>query len=99
MRLKVMEVLIMLKILNSFNHELQLKNIESIKNKVTELLNQLKGFKFVTTLVLEFKKIDDSTKYDNFIWTQKAKKIISESDIDDVFESIETKLYKPYKKF
>ena len=53
----------------------------------------------MTTLVLEFKKIDDSTKYDTFIWTQKAKKIISESDIDDVFESIETKLYKPYKKF
>ena len=34
-----------------------------------------------------------------FIWTQKAKKINGESDIDDVFESIETKLYKPYKKF
>ena len=74
MRLKVMEVYIMLKILNSFNHELQLKNIESIKNKLTELLNQLKGFKFVTTLVLEFKKIDDSTKYDTFYLNSKAKK-------------------------
>ena len=25
-----------------------------------------------------------------FIWTQKAKKIISESDIDDVFESYQS---------
>ena len=35
-------------ILNSFNPELQLKDTESaIKNKLTELFTQLKGFKFV----------------------------------------------------
>ena len=76
MRLKVMEVLIMLKILNYFNHELQLKSIESIKNNLTKLRTQLKGCKFVTTLVLEFKEIesDDSTKYDTFYLNSKGKK-------------------------
>ena len=40
-------------ILNSFNPELQLKDTESaIKSKLIELLSQLRGFKFVTTLVL-----------------------------------------------
>ena len=44
-------------ILNSFNPELPLKDTESpIKSKLPELLIQLKGFKFVTTLVLVFKK-------------------------------------------
>ena len=52
-------------ILNFFNPELQVKDTESaIKSKLIELLNQLKGFKFVTTLVLVFKKIEreDKTK-------------------------------------
>ena len=44
-------------ILNSFNPELQVKGSESaIKTKLIELLTQLKVFKFVTTLVLVFKK-------------------------------------------
>ena len=44
-------------ILNSFNSELQLKDIESaIKSKLIDLLNQLKGLKFFPTLVLVFKK-------------------------------------------
>ena len=47
-------------ILNYFNPELQLKDTESaIKSKLIELLTQLKGFKFVTTLVLVFKKIEN----------------------------------------
>ena len=56
------------------------------------MLNQLKGFKFVTTLVLVFKKIEseDKTKYDTFYSHSKAKTIINESDIDDVFELIYT---------
>ena len=46
-------------ILNSFNPEIQLKDTESaIKSKPIELLTQLKGFKFVITLVLVFKKIE-----------------------------------------
>ena len=43
---------------NSFNPKLQLKDTKStIKNQLIELLTQLKGFNFVTTLVLVFKKI------------------------------------------
>ena len=79
------------KILNSFKTELQLKNTESaIKSKLKELLTELRAFKFVATLVLEFKKIesDDKTKYDTFYSHSKAETIINESDIDDVFESI-----------
>ena len=52
-----------------FNSKLQLKDAESaIKSKLIELLTQLRGFKFVATLVLVFKKIDseDKTKYDSF---------------------------------
>ena len=49
----------------SFNPELQLKDIKTtIENKLKKLLAELRGFKFVTTLVLVFKKIksDDKTK-------------------------------------
>ena len=44
----------------------------------------------MTTLVLEFKKIenDDKTKYNILYSNSKAETIINESDIDDVFESI-----------
>ena len=78
---------------NSFNPELQLKYTESaIKSKLIELVIQLKGFKFVTALVLVFKKIEseDKTKYDNFYSGSNAEIIINESDIDDVFNSIYT---------
>ena len=44
------------KILNSFNPELQVKDIESsIKSKLIDLLPELKGFTFVKILVLVFK--------------------------------------------
>ena len=58
-----------------------------MKSKLTDLLTQLKGFRFVTTLVLVFKKIENEvkTKYDNFYSSLKAKLIINESDIDVVF--------------
>ena len=75
-------------ILNSFNSELQLKDTESaMKSKLIELLTQLKDFKFVTTLVLTFEKIESEgkTKYGNFYSSSKV-----ESDIDDVFQSIYT---------
>ena len=79
-------------ILNSFNPELQLKDAESvIKSNLIELLTHLKGFKFVKTLVLVFKKVksEDKTKYDNFYSISKAKVIINESEID-VLQSIYT---------
>ena len=45
------------KILNYFNPKLQLKDTEpAIRNKLIDLFSELRGFKFVTTLVLEFKK-------------------------------------------
>ena len=51
-------------ILNTFNPELQLKETESaIKSKLIELLTQLKGFKFVTTLVLMFRKTESEDKF------------------------------------
>ena len=66
-------------------------------------LTQLKGFKFVTTSILVFKKIEneDKTKYSTFYSHSKAETIINESDIDDAFKSIYLKLTKelrPSKK-
>ena len=78
-------------ILNFFNPELQLTDTESaIKNKLKKRLSELRGFKFVTTLALVFKKIEseEKAKFDNFYSNSKAEIIINESDIDDVFESI-----------
>ena len=77
--------------MNYFDPELQLKNTESgIENKLIYLLTELTGFKFVKTLVLEFKKIqsDDKTLYSAFYLNSKTEAIITESGIDDVFESI-----------
>ena len=52
-------------------------------------MTQLKGFKFVATLVLVFEKIEseDKTNYGNFYSSSKTETIINESDIDDVFQS------------
>ena len=80
-------------ILNSFNPEVQLKDTEAAtKRKLIKSLTHLKGFKFVTTLVLVFKKIEneDKTKYDNFCFSLKSETVINDSDIDDVFPSIYT---------
>ena len=85
-------------ILNSFNPEL--KDIESAaKNKLEKLLSELRGFKFVTSLVLAFKKIEseDKTKYDTFY--SKAEIIIDESDIDDLFESVYTTIISNLEKY
>ena len=79
---------------------MQLKDIQSaIKRTLIDLLTQLKGFKFVTTLVLVFKKIEreDKTKYDTFYSDAKAEIIINESDIDDVFNQSTLQLYEIYK--
>ena len=63
-------------ILNYFNPELQLKDTESaIKSKLIDLLLELRGSKFVTTLVLSFKKTEseDKRNYDTFIRTQNPQ--------------------------
>ena len=56
------------------------------------MLTQLRGFKFVTTIALVFKKTErkDKTKYDNSCSSSKAGIIINESDIENVFKSIYT---------
>ena len=54
-----------------FNSELQLRGTESIiKGRLLELLTQLKGFKFVTTLVLVFKKIESEDKKSMALFVQ-----------------------------
>ena len=69
-------------------------------------MTELKKFKFVTTLVLEFKKIekDDEPKYSTFHSTSKTEKItndIFDDDIDntDVFESIYSRIIPNIQKF
>ena len=77
--------------MNSFNREPELKDTESaVKNKLIDLLTKFKCFKFVTTLTLQFKKIqsDDKTLQSTFYSNPKAEIIINESDIDDAFKSI-----------
>ena len=60
----------------------------------------MKGFKLVTTLVLEFAKIqcDDKTLYGTFYSNLKPETIANESDIDDVFESIYTTIISNIQK-
>ena len=63
-------------------------------------MTQLKGFKFVTTLVLVFRKIEsgNKTKYDIFYSNSKAEIIIKESTIDDVLQSIYTTIITKIQK-
>ena len=64
-------------------------------------MTQLKGFKFVTTLILVFKKIEseDKTKLDYFYSSSKTGIIIiNESDIDDEFQSIYTTIITNIQK-
>ena len=74
MLLKVLASNYNIEILNSFNPEVQLKDTESaIKSKLIKLLARLKGFKFVT-LVLVFKKIEENKiKYNNFYVKLKSR--------------------------
>ena len=89
-------------ILNSFNHELQFKNTEyTVRSKLIDLLSKLRGFKFVTMLVIESRKIesDGAAKYITFCSNSNAETIINESDIDDVFESIYTTFISKIQKY
>ena len=51
--------------------------------------------------VVEFKKTksDDATKYITFYFNLKAETIINESDIDDVFQSVYTKIISKLEKY
>ena len=55
-------------------------------------MTELRGFKFVTALVLVLKKIesDYETEHDIFYSHSNVETVFNESDIDDIFESIYT---------
>ena len=75
------------------NSELQTKDTESaIENKLKKILTEWRGFKFVPTLVLVLKNIenDAKTKYDIFYPQSNTKTAINESNTHDVFESMYT---------
>ena len=57
------------------------------KSKLIDLLTELRGFKFVTAIVLVSQKIesDDKAKYGIFHSNSKSKIVINESKIDNVF--------------
>ena len=63
-------------------------------------MSELRGFKFVATLVLMFKKIEseDNTKFDTFYSNSKPEVTINESDIDDVFELIDSVIISNIQK-
>ena len=80
MLIKIMRVLIMLKFWILFYSELQLKDNESSfkKKKKEDLSSELKGFRFVATLVVEFKKKKAMMKQNIalLIWPQGLKQLL-----------------------
>ena len=63
MLLIAMQVLLMLNFQSSFNLDLQFTDTESeAKSKLMKLLIRLKGFEFLITLALVFKKIEMNIK-------------------------------------
>ena len=76
--------------MNSFNPELQLKNIEfTTKNKPKNLLNELIVFNFIIVLALKFKKInEDKTTCTTFYLNSKAEAVIHGADIYSIFKLI-----------
>ena len=76
MLLIAMQVLLMLNFQSSFNLDLQFTDTESeAKSKLMKLLIRLKGFEFLITLALVFKKIvnEYKTNYENFSSSSKQK--------------------------
>ena len=63
-----------------------------IKNKLKELLSELKKFKVQTILVLDYKKTNDRK-----IFHSSAKQIASDSDIDEAFKSMHQSITKNKK--
>ena len=69
-----------IKILNLFDPEVQLINTKTmIKNKLKELLSELKKFEVQTILVLEYKKRNDGNTFHS-----STKVITSDTDISSV---------------
>ena len=71
-------------IFNIFDPEIQLINTKSvIKNKLKELLSELKKFKVQAILLLDYKKRNDCK-----IFHSSDKLIPSDSEIDEAFKYI-----------
>ena len=71
------------------NPEIQLKNTEfAFKIRWKHLLNEIRGLKFVITLVIKLKEIKYESKYSTFYSNSKAETVIHNADIDSIFESI-----------
>ena len=82
-------------ILNIFDPKLQLINTKPmIKNKLKELLSELKKFKVQNILILYYKK-----RNDHKIFHSCTKLIASDSDIDEAFKSIRQSIMTKIKKY
>ena len=82
-------------ILNIFDPELQLINTEPvIKNKLKELLSELKKFKVQTILVLDYKKRNDRK-----IFHSRTKLTAINSDIDEAFKSMHQSIMTKIKNY
>ena len=76
--------------MNSSNSEPQLNDVKSaIKNDLVDLLTELRGFKFVTTPVIKFKKTISDERKNMTLFIQ----------IDYVFESIYTTVISNLQKY
>ena len=81
--------------LNLFDPELQLINTKSmIKNKLKELLSDMKKFRVQTVLVLNYDK-----RNDHKIFHSSVKLITSDSDIDKAFISMHQRIMTKIKKY
>ena len=95
----------MCKFLNEKN--VKIKKNENMLLNAIQVLVMLKfwilltlDYKLKTKLVLVFKEIEskEKTMYDNFYSRSKAEIIINESDIEDLFKSIYTKIITSIKR-
>ena len=64
-----------------------------------QLLSEFRGFKFLATLVLVFKKIgsEHKTKYDNLFHTQKQKQLSMKTILIICLNQSTVNLYQAYK--
>ena len=82
-------------ILNLFDPELQLINTKSmIKNKLKELLSEIKKFKVEAILILDYKKRNDFK-----VFHSRTKLIASDSDIDKAFKSMHQSIMTKIKNY
>ena len=83
-----MHIIIILTFLILFDPELQVINAEPvIKNKLNDLLGELKKFKDQAILVIEYKKIDSPRSMQKIFYSS-LKLIANDSDIYKVFRSM-----------